>query len=561
MDVPPSPDLDARLARLEAQVAWLLQQQQAGPPAAPAPPPRPPRPRRTLSPVVWVAGIASPLFLLGAGFLLRWAVQQGWLGPGLRFALGLAAGGAITAYAARLLPGEGRRLGTALLVAGLGTLQFTFRAGALLYGFYPAPAGLAAVVGVTALAAALAVRAGRGGALTASVASGLAAPLMFAQGGHHEVALAAYLVALAAAALAVPWRVPEAARWAGPRWTAVLGAALMFPGLAARALPSDAPALAGLLALFLVAAGLGAWLPGVAARPATPAALWMAARLPAAGAAWFLWWNTRLPAAWFAAPLVALAALDLLLLAPVRRRMGAARMDEALLALAAAHLALAVPVALGYRWTGTLWGALALAVAWGADRERTSPAPPETPALGRLATGLAVLATLAWAGHLQPAWTGAYGSRPLLNPVFLSGALVSGAWALLARRNGLPGRLAFVALEGTANLTLGLEAARIVQWVRPPFPGQAVTREASVALTLAWALSGAWQWMRALGRPDGGRALAAAGYVWMGLAGLKLVLLDLDRADTPLRALAFLGVGGIGMAAAVLAHRRRGGAA
>ena len=561
MDVPPSPDLDARLARLEAQVAWLLQQQGALPGAPPRSAPKAPRSRVSLSPVVWIAGIGSALFLLGAGFLLRWAIQQGWLGAGLRFALGLAAGGAITALAARLLPGEGRRLGTALLVAGLGTLHFTFRAGALLYGFYPGPVGLAAVVAVTALAAVLAVRAGRGGALTVSVASGLAAPLVFARGGHHEVALASYLVVLAASALAVPWRVPAAARWAGARWTAVLGTAVMLPGLAARALPSDTPALAGLLVLFLGVAGLGAWLPGVAARPATPAALWMAARLPAAGAAWFLWWNTRLPAAWFAAPLVALGALDLLLLAPVRRRMGEARMDEALLALAAGHLALAVPVALGYRWTGTLWGALALAVAWGADRERRRPTPPETPALQRLSVGLAVLATLAWAGHLPPAWAGLYGSRPLLNPVFLSGTLVSGAWALVARAGGRLGGLAFAALEGTANLTLGLEAARIVQWIRPPFPGQGLPREASVALTLAWALSGAWQWMRALGRPGGSRALAAAGYVWMGLAGLKLVALDLDRADTPLRALAFLGVGGIGMAAAVLAHHRRSRAA
>jgi hypothetical protein len=36
---------------------------------------------------------------------------------------------------------------------------------------------------------------------------------------------------------------------------------------------------------------------------------------------------------------------------------------------------------------------------------------------------------------------------------------------------------------------------------------------------------------------------------------------DLDRADTPLRALAFLGVGGIGMAAAILANRKRVGEA
>ncbi len=76
-----------------------------------------------------------------------------------------------------------------------------------------------------------------------------------------------------------------------------------------------------------------------------------------------------------------------------------------------------------------------------------------------------------------------------------------------------------------------------------------------------WALSGAWQWMRGLGQQaEARRAFMIAGYAWMGLASLKLIASDLDRADTPLRALAFLGVGGIGMAAAILANRRKAGA-
>jgi len=79
-------------------------------------------------------------------------------------------------------------------------------------------------------------------------------------------------------------------------------------------------------------------------------------------------------------------------------------------------------------------------------------------------------------------------------------------------------------------------------------------------MTLVWALSGAWQWMRGLGqRDEGGRALMIAGYAWMGLASFKLIVSDLDHADTPLRALAFLGVGAIGMAAAILANRKRSG--
>ena len=121
------------------------------------------------------------------------------------------------------------------------------------------------------------------------------------------------------------------------------------------------------------------------------------------------------------------------------------------------------------------------------------------------------------------------------------------------------GLLAFLALELTANMALAFEAARLVQYFQTTERvGRGLSRGASIAMTLVWALSGAWQWMRGLGQQAEVRlALMIAGYVWMGLASLKLIVSDLDRADTPLRALAFLGVGGIGMAAAILANRKR----
>ncbi|HLP31165.1 MAG TPA: hypothetical protein VK150_07375, partial [Geothrix sp.] len=101
-------DLAGRVARLEAQVAWLLQRQQApAPQAAPSPAPgqahpapgqtqpapaaaqgqplprpilRPPTPRKEISPVVWIAGIGASIFLFGTIFFFRWAIQQGWVG-------------------------------------------------------------------------------------------------------------------------------------------------------------------------------------------------------------------------------------------------------------------------------------------------------------------------------------------------------------------------------------------------------------------------------------------------------------------------------------------------
>ena len=562
-------DLAQRVARLEAQVAWLLQQGQASRPAAPLPaarpqpaatPQAPARPAREVSPIVWIAGIGAVLFLAGAVFFFRWAVQQGWMGPELRFALGLLVGGGLTAFAARLALGANRRLGVALLLAGLGSLQFTFRAGAFSYHFFDPTLGLAAVAVLTLLAGALAARVRSGGALTVALVSGLAAPLAFSQGGHHEVALAVYLAVLMAATLAVPYLARAGGAWAGARWTALLGTWLLLLPACAEVMKADAPLLGLLLLLHLVLAGLLAWLPGAEERPGTPAALWLAASILATAFGWLLWKHLGWTPELYAGPVLAAAAWNLALVKLARRRLGGRSADLALLALAAGHLALAVPVALAWRWVGPLWGAFALALAWAAHCGGETGSQ-EAAALRRLALGMALLATGRWAFHgLDGAFEPWRAGLPFFRAAFAEGVLAAAAWGLLVRdRDGLARLLAFLALQVTANVTLAVEAARLVHWLQAPDPRQVAwtaSRAASIALTLVWALSGAWQWMRGLGLEGGPRkALLAAGYAWMGIAALKLLLADLATADTPLRALAFLGVGAIGMTAATLARR------
>ncbi len=564
MDQDPPQDVTERLTRLEAQVAWLLQQAQAAPaPRASAPPPRPApppaAPRKELSPVVWIAGIGAAIFLAGAAFFLRWAIQQGWLGAELRFALGLLAGGGIAGFAARLLLGDSRRLGVALLLAGLGTLQFTFRAGAVDYHFFAAPLGLAAVAILTLVAGALATRTGSGGALTVALVSGLAAPLVFSQGGHHEVALAVYLAVLLGTSLAIPYLARTGGTWHGARWTALLGVWLLLLSVCAETTRADAATVGVFLLLHLILAGLWAWLPGSEETPGTPAPLWLVASILATGYGWLVWKRLGLPAEAFALPVLAAAGWNLALVLPLRRRLGSRRADWGLLALVAGHLALAVPVAFAWRWVGPLWGVFAIALAWASLRAEASTFTEEAPILRWLAAGLALITTLRWAfrgfgdlfyGTPEPAF---------LNPAFAEGTLAALAWFLLTRRGGPLGSASFLALEVTANLTAACEGARLVRGLQAVQATPAgLSRAASITMTLVWALSGAWQWMRGLGQQaEARRALLLAGYGWMGLASVKLLLSDLDRADAPLRALAFLGVGGIGMAAAILANRQR----
>ena len=514
--------------------------------------------------MVWIAGIAAAIFLFGAIFFFRWAIQQGWVGAELRFVLGLLVGGGISAFAAKLILGDSRPLGVALLLAGLGTLQFTFRAGTMEYHFYAAPIGLAATALVTLLAGALAARGRSGGALTVALASGLVAPLVFSQGGHHEIALAIYLAVLMAATLAVPYLARTGGTWHGARWTALIGVWLLLLPACLEVGKADAAILGLLLILHLLLAGLWAWLPGTEEIPGTPTALWLVASILGTTYGWLLWKHLGLAVETFALPVIAVAALNLALVQPLRKRMAGRRADWGLLALAAGHLALAVPVALAWRWVGPLWGVFALGLAWASLKAEDSDFAEEAMALRWLAAALALLTTLRWAFHGLDGFYFRGGGlmTPFLNSAFAEGALASAAWWLLTRRGGPLGLISFLALEVTANVTLAFEAARLVQYLQTPVhQGYGPSRAASITMTLVWALSGAWQWMRGLGqRDEARRAFMIAGYAWMGLASLKLIASDLDQADTPLRALAFLGVGGIGMAAAILANRKRAGA-
>lgn len=569
----PIQDLQERLSRLEAQVARLAGRAEgpggAGLPVAPAsrpaapPPPLPARPRaarpprKPLNPILYIAGAGAGIFLVGAVFFLYWSIERGWIGPEMRFLMGLGVGGALALAAAKLMLGSSPKLGVCLLLAGLGTLMFSFRWGAFEYDFFPPVIGLAGSALSVVLAGALAARVQSGAALCVALAAGLLAPLLFSEGGHHEVALAVYLAVLMAAALSVPYLAKAGARWCVTRWLALGGAWLLLAGiLVSGPRPADAPALLGLLLLHYILAGLWIWLPGQGEdRPATPTILWFLATLAATSLGWGLWKRAAWTQAWFAAPVLALALANLLLVKPLRGRLGGRQADLGLLVLAAGLLAVAVPVALDWQWVGPLWSLFALGLAWAtiyAEEHRDWEAD-EARALLVLALGMAAAASLRWSVHTLDWIDRAEVPIPVLNRNFAEAAFAVAAWGLLARRGRRTSVAAVLALEIVANVALAVELGRAVRYAGGT--GWA----ASVAVTLAWALSGALQWLGSLAeeRPPVRLGLAVAGYAWLGTASAKLIAVDLAGATTPLRALAFLGVGAILLAAALVANRAR----
>jgi uncharacterized membrane protein len=599
--------LEKRLARLEQWVEWLVAQEKArgnapGRPAeatgraaavapepaalapaapaarpaaaAPAPPPLlPPRPAPPAVPAkpfnasVLVAAFGAGIFLLGVIFFLWLSFQRGWIGPEMRIILGIAGGLGLGALAAKLLLGGKRALGVCFLLAGLGTLQFTLWAAAASYHFIDPTVGFVAVAVVTFFAGGLAARCASPAALVVTLVSAFLAPPIFSTGAHHEVALSVYLALLTLAALAVPYVAGIGARWGTNRWLLMAVQWLYQAVIFAEGRSEDRSLLMILMLVHFALSLAWIWLPKQKEpKPSTPTLLWFITSLMTLGLAGAYWDKLGIEKTWFAGPCVAFGALHLLLVRPMRARLGSRQADLGLLVLAAGHLAVAVPVALAWRWVGPLWGAFALLLALAAAKAEELPdwEPEERFNLTLLAVGMALLASLRWVVLSAEAWDRhrwlmPSGSEmtasptPFLNGLFALGLLATLAWGFLARRGGFLGALGFLGLQVVGVLTISSELAYTV--VKAGFE----PRTAGILVTLLWAGAGAGQWLKSLSMEERGPrlGLAIAGYGWLGLASFKLIVFDLASSDLALKAAVFLGVGLIFLAAALVGSRAR----
>ncbi len=247
---PEATELEARVARLEIELA-ALQRRIAGGETAPAvarpavaapPPPLPPRPivpdagpvgddrktfatgwiqARTQAPAKEVPAadsyqsfeerLGSQIFnrvaivalLIGTALGMKLAVDHGLLTPMPRVILGLIAGAALVLWSERF-----RRRGFAvfsysLKAVGSGVLYLTLWAAFQRFHLLPASAALALMVLVTAWNAFMAWAQDSELLAAYAVAGGFAAPLLVSTGGNHEIFLFTYLLAidLATAAL------------------------------------------------------------------------------------------------------------------------------------------------------------------------------------------------------------------------------------------------------------------------------------------------------------------------------------------------------------------------
>ena len=199
------------------------------PPApAPAPAPRRPTPTRSLEDrlggqvLAWVGGAAV---LLGIVFFLALAAANGWIGEGLRAALGGAFSLGLVGLGVRLREREGRtEAALAAAGAGLGGLFVTITVATQVYELLPATVGTAFALATGAAAAVLAVR-WRAQAIGAlGILGALLAPVL-AAAPFDGATIALLLVASSAAAALLVWQ-----RW---DWLALAAFAVTTPQWAA----------------------------------------------------------------------------------------------------------------------------------------------------------------------------------------------------------------------------------------------------------------------------------------------------------------------------------------
>jgi uncharacterized membrane protein len=191
-----------------ADPAWPTYEQMFG---KPPPVPRA-RPARSSFETL-LAGRAMPvagllLLLLATAFFLDQAFRNGWIGPAQRIVLGLVAGAALIYVAARRVGAEFLFLAEGLIGLGAGILYLSLWASVAKFPelHVPRAAAFGAMIAVTAVLSALALRRRSERLALMGMFGGFITPVLLASGTPERAGLAAYLLMLSGAMLWVSVR-------------------------------------------------------------------------------------------------------------------------------------------------------------------------------------------------------------------------------------------------------------------------------------------------------------------------------------------------------------------
>ena len=185
------------------------------PPSLEAPPPLPP-PKEGLESNIGLKlmnRVGALTLVLGIAFLFKSAVDSNWIGPSGRVMLALLAGFATIGGADVFFRRGQRVFAQGLTAVGASIVYIALYSAFGFYHLIPQEVALVSLVAITGLTAALALRYDSVAISALALISGYLTLLLLSSGEDHPVFLFAYLLLLAAGAMAVArikaWRVLE----------------------------------------------------------------------------------------------------------------------------------------------------------------------------------------------------------------------------------------------------------------------------------------------------------------------------------------------------------------
>lgn len=158
----------------------------------------------------WLNRIGIIAVLIGVSYFLKYAFDNGWIGPRGRIAIGLLAGIGIVLWSERFRRKNYVVFSYSLKAVGVGVMYLSLWAAFQLYQLIPAGVAFFAMIVVTAATAALALTQDAEILAALALVGGFATPALVSTGENHEVVLFSYVVLLDLFSLVLlkyrPWR-------------------------------------------------------------------------------------------------------------------------------------------------------------------------------------------------------------------------------------------------------------------------------------------------------------------------------------------------------------------
>ncbi len=220
----PPPPVSSPRSSAPRAVAPPAAQPSSAPPTAHPDSAAPPASLEEKVALVWFTRIGALTFLLGAAWFFKYAVDNKWIGPFGRIAVGAVVGAGLVALA----EAKRDRLRALYLHAiqgtGVAVLFAAAYASHALYDLVPSAAAFAAVAVIALLGGALSLRHRGELVLVLALVGGLSAPVVLSSGEDRAAALFAYLLVLTGLAL---WATAREGFRVAP-WFTVAGVTALF---------------------------------------------------------------------------------------------------------------------------------------------------------------------------------------------------------------------------------------------------------------------------------------------------------------------------------------------